>query len=112
MGTIWELLVKTGDGPRLLKDTGRKTLACTVAGVAYSVLRLCFGDSVAIPVVLGGAIGSREVIKHDYNTGPEEYKRFLGITLIGALVGFGLHSIPSAFWKGIANRMRFHVNFR
>ncbi|HUD02262.1 MAG TPA: hypothetical protein VMR37_08025, partial [Rhabdochlamydiaceae bacterium] len=74
--------------------------------------RLCFGDSVAIPVVLGGAIGAREIMKQDARLGGEEYKRFVGITLIGALVGFGLHSIPSAFWKGIANRMRFHVNFR
>jgi uncharacterized membrane protein YeaQ/YmgE (transglycosylase-associated protein family) len=112
VGTIWELLTKSEDSPRLLQDTGRKILAGAVTGVAYSVLRRCFGHSVAIPVILCGAIGSREVLKHNYNTGMEEYKRFLGVTLIGALIGFGLLSIPTPVWSGIANRMRFHVNLR
>jgi hypothetical protein len=113
VGTIWELLTKPDDSGRLAKEPGRKIIAGAVTGAAFGVLKHYFGVSVAIPV-----IGLSFIVADGIQTPgqPEDHnkrvKRCVGILLTGVLIGYGLGSIPSGFWNGISNRMRFHVNLR
>jgi hypothetical protein len=113
VGTIAEFLLEKDSFPPALQDPGRRIVAGGVTGVAFGVLKHCFGTSVAIPVVLFTLIGAEGLHRpYEVQDDTKKIKRCVGITLIGVVIGYGLHSIPSEFWNGIGDRMRFNVNLR
>ncbi len=100
VGTIAEFLLEKDPFPPVLQDPGRRIVAGGVTGVAFGVLKHCFGASVAIPVTLFTLIGAEGLHRpFEVQDDTKKIKRCVGITLIGVLIAYGLHSVPSEFWN-------------
>jgi hypothetical protein len=80
-----------------------------VTGVAFGVLKYSFGSAIAVSVLVFSLIGRASATNGDIHEIQDKIKRYVGITLIGALVGYGLSSIPTEFWH-LPENARFHVH--
>lgn len=97
IGAIWVLLGSD-------ENWALKLLEGTVTGVAYGVIQYYFGPSVAIPVLVFSLIG-RAVVLDEKELVPK-IRKYVGCTLIGALIGYGIYCIP----PDLTDQMRIHVH--
>jgi hypothetical protein len=112
VGLIGELLIQPNEGPRVLERPGMKILAGIVTGVAFGILKHFFGYCIAIPVIAFALFGLAQSISKPLYEEPlrNKIKQVVGMTLIGALIGYGLHSFPESFWNTISEKTLFHVH--
>ncbi|HEX2579782.1 MAG TPA: hypothetical protein VHK67_05220 [Rhabdochlamydiaceae bacterium] len=107
IGIIAEFLLKDDYFPAL-ENTGWKAIAGAISGLVFGVLKQSIGHSFAIPFVLFTLVGITTHKPYSNESSYKLLKRCIAFSLIGAYVGYGLHSIPNEFWNRILVKIQFN----